>query len=119
MIQKCRACDYIWNVEVAYEVTDDGVVFTLNDPCCRFRDCKMVRSIIGKALCVFLNDNPEAVDMGADAPASYSDCCCKIPGYPNMTWYFGLGQAHWGVVTTLAAGDEGTVEVPVPFVDVV
>lgn len=120
MINKCKSCDFISSVEVNYEVADDGVVFQISDSCCRYRDCKMIRSIIGKALCVFLEENPEALEVSGSAGPAFSDCCCVIPAFPQMNWTFGLAQGFWKVpVASPASGETGTLSVPSPYFDVV
>lgn len=122
MINRCKPCSFLESVTVAYAVTGSGpdtLTLTITDTKCVANDSKMIRAILGKALCqiygaagwTFTSD--PSTNIGSVAG------CGNIPVYSTVVWDF-EGKALAITQANIAGpASSGNLTVETPFVDVV
>lgn len=120
MINRCTPCTFIDDVTVAYTVTDDTsdtLVLTITDPCCLASDTKMIRAILGKALCdiaalgtwTFSTDPTDVIGGN----------CGTVAIFSLAVWDFSNKKVTITMTTITGPASSGNLTVSAPFADTV
>lgn len=119
MIFRCKPCSFLQSITVAYTVTDaasDTLVLTITDPCCRAGDTKMIRAILGKALCTIAGLGTWTFSSD---PTGTLETCGGPATFPDVVWDFSNKKLTLVMGTITGPAGSGNLTVVPPFADVV
>lgn len=122
MINRCKPCSFLESVTVAYAVTGSGpdtLTLTITDTKCVANDSKMIRAILGKALCQIYGAAGWTFTSDPFSNIGTIAGCGNIPVWADVVWDFDGKSCTLEQANIAGPAASGNLTVSVPFVDVV